>query len=178
MRAAKGTKKREDELIHTDIVERWKGLDLRLLPIDVIDMKIMSELLENARMSNSDIAKELALSEATVRRRIKNLVEKRIIRGFSIFIDYKLIENTVKAYIHIKVQSDLIDKVVKKVASHKRVVALYRVTGSYDLLCVSLFVGMSELQEFIDSFLKTEGVKEIETQIIMTAYKGVPWTGY
>ncbi|MCK5600574.1 Lrp/AsnC ligand binding domain-containing protein, partial [Candidatus Pacearchaeota archaeon] len=53
-----------------------------------------------------------------------------------------------------------------------------RVTGPYDLMCVSLFVGMPELQEFIDSFLKMEGVREIETQIIMTAYKGVPWTGY
>jgi DNA-binding Lrp family transcriptional regulator len=178
MRAAREIRKREEELTHTDVVERWKGLDLRLLPIDVIDMKIMSKLLENARMSNSDIAKDLGLSEATVRRRIKNLVEKRIIRGFSIYIDYKLIENTVKAYVHIKAQSDLIEKVIKKIGTHKRVVALYRVTGTYDLLCVALFVGMSELQEFIDNFLKMDGVREVETQIIMTAYKGVPWTGY
>ena len=171
-------KKTMEEFGQTDILERWSGLDLRLLPIDEIDIRIMSRLLVNARMSNSDIAKDLKLSEATVRRRIKNLVEKNIIRGFSVFIDYRLIENTVKAYIHIKVQSDLIDKVLKKIGQHKRVIALYRVTGPYDLMCVSLFVGMPELQEFIDSFLKMEGVREIETQIIMTAYKGVPWTGY
>lgn len=163
---------------YTDILDRWQALDLRLLPIDDIDIRIMSELLENARRSNSDIAKDLDLSEATVRRRIKNLVDKGIIRGFSIFIDYRLIENTVKAYIHIKAQSDLIDKLVKKIGAHKRVIALYRVTGMYDLLCVSLFVGMPELQDFIDNYLKMEGVREIDTQIIMTAYKGVPWTGY
>jgi Lrp/AsnC family transcriptional regulator for asnA, asnC and gidA len=178
MKAAKVIKKENGDIIHTDIMERWKGLDLRLLPIDEIDIRIMSKLMENARMSNSEIAKDLKMSEATVRRRIKNLVEKRIVRGFSIFIDYRLIENTVKAYIHIKVQSDMIDKVLRKIGNHKRVVALYRVTGHYDLMLVTLFVGMSELQEFIDSFLKTEGVKEVETQIIMTAYKGVPWTGY
>ncbi len=178
MKGAKDARRPEGRITHTDIIDRWRGLDLRLLPIDDIDIRIMSKLLENARMSNSDIAKGLKLSEATVRRRIKNLVEKRIIRGFSIFIDYRLIENTVKSYIHIKVQSDMIDKVTKKIGRHKRVVALYRVTGPYDLMCVTLFVGMSELQEFIDSFLKTEGVREIETQIIMTAYKGVPWTGY
>jgi Lrp/AsnC family transcriptional regulator for asnA, asnC and gidA len=163
---------------YTDITDRWQALDLRLLPIDDIDIKIMSKLLENARRSNSDIAKDLNLSEATVRRRIKNLADKGIIRGFSIYIDYRLIENTVKAYIHIKVQSDLIDKIIKKIGVHKRVIALYRVTGMYDLLCVSLFVGMPELQDFIDNYLKMEGVREIETQIIMTAYKGVPWTGY
>lgn len=178
MKTAKNVRKFEEELIHTDIQERWKGLDLRLLPIDEIDIKIMSKLLENARMSNSDIAKGLNLSEATVRRRIKNLVEKGILRGFSVYIDYRLIENTVKSYVHIKAQSDMVDKLIKKIGNHKRVVALYRVTGHYDLLCVTLFVGMSELQEFIDTFLKMDGVKEVETQIIMTAYKGVPWTGF
>jgi len=178
MKTVKNIRKFEEELTHTDIQDRWKGLDLRLLPIDEIDIRIMSKLLENARMSNSDIAKGLNLSEATVRRRIKNLVEKGILRGFSVYIDYRLIENTVKAYVHIKAQSDMVDKLIKKIGSHKRVVALYRVTGPYDLLCVTLFVGMSELQEFIDSFLKMDGVKEVETQIIMTAYKGVPWTGF
>jgi Lrp/AsnC family transcriptional regulator for asnA, asnC and gidA len=171
-------KKNQIEVMYTDILDRWQALDLRLLPIDDVDIKIMSKLLENARRSNSDIAKDLNLSEATVRRRIKNLVDKGIIRGFSIFIDYRLIENTVKAYVHIKVQSDVIDKIIKKISQHKRVIALYRVTGSYDLLCVALFVGMPELQDFMDSYLKMDGVREVETQIIMTAYKGVPWTGY
>ena len=178
MATIKQTKKPEDNPAYTDIEDRWRGLDLRLLPIDDIDIRIMSKLLENARRSNSNIAEDLDLSEATVRRRIKNLVDKGIVKGFSAYIDYRLIENTVKAYIHIKVQSDLIDKVVKRIGEHRRVIALYRVTGEYDVLCVTLFVGMTELQEFIDSYLKMEGVREIQTQIIMTAYKGVPWTGY
>ena len=178
MSGTKESRKLEEEIGSTNIIERWKGLDLRLLPIDDTDIRIMSKLLENARMSNSDIASGLNLSEATVRRRIGNLVDKGIIKGFSIYIDYRLIENTVKAYVHIKAQSDMIDKVTKKIALHKRIVALYRVTGAYDLLAVALFVGMPELQEFIDVFLKMEGVRELDTQIVMTAYKGVPWTGY
>jgi DNA-binding Lrp family transcriptional regulator len=36
---------------------------------------------------------------------------------------------------------------------------------------------MDELKEFIDSFLKMDGVKETQTQIVMSALKGVPWTG-
>lgn len=160
-----------------ELAERWKGLELRLLPIDKIDIYILCMLRENARMSNSEIAKRLNLTEATVRRRIKNLIEKKIITGFSTYIDYRLIESTVKAYIHIKIQNPLLDEVVDKVKNHKRVVALYRVTGEYDLLCVTLFISMNELQEFIDNFLKMEGVIEVKTQIVMNAHKGVPWTG-
>lgn len=160
-----------------ELAERWKGLELRLLPIDKIDIYILCMLRENARMSNSEIAKRLFLTEATVRRRIKNLIDKKIITGFSTYIDYKLIENSVKAYIHLKVQNPLLDEVVDKVRKHKRVVALYRVTGEYDLLCITLFISMNELQEFLDAYLKIEGIIEVKTQIVMSAHKGVPWTG-
>jgi DNA-binding Lrp family transcriptional regulator len=160
-----------------DIFERWKGLDLKLLPIDSTDIRILCELLDNARMSNSEIAQKLSITEATVRRRIKNLVEKGIIMKFSIHINYKLVENTVKAYIQVKAVTEKLDEVVAKIVDHNRVIAVYRVTGEYDLLVVTLFVGMTELQEFIDSYLKIEGVKETQTQIVMSALKGVPWTG-
>ena len=160
-----------------EIYERWKGLDLKMLPIDRTDIRILCELRDNARMSNSEIAKKLNVTEATVRRRIKNLIEKGIILRFSIHIDYRLIENTVKAYIHVKTVTDKLDKVVQHLTNHNRVVAVYRVTGEYDLLVVALFVGMTELQEFIDTFLKMDGIKETDTQIVMSAHKGVPWTG-
>lgn len=160
-----------------DLDERWGALELRLLPIDKIDIKILCVLLQNARKSNTEIAEDLNLVEATVRRRIKNLVEKGIIQGFSIYLNYRLIENTVKAYINLKVDSGALGKVVSKIKNHRRVVALYRVTGASDLLCVTLFVNMAELQDFIDNFLKIKGIKDIETQIVMSAHKGVPWTG-
>jgi len=160
-----------------ELYERWKSLDLKMLPIDRTDIKILCELRENARMSNSEIAKKLNVTEATVRRRIKNLIEKGIIMRFSIHIDYRLIENTVKAYVHIKTVTDKLDQVVQHLIDHDRVVAVYRVTGEYDILVVALFVGMAELQEFIDSFLKMDGIKETDTQIVMSAHKGVPWTG-
>src|SRR5512136_1188166 len=96
-----------------ELYERWKGLDLKMLPIDRTDIRILCELRDNARMSNSEIAKKLNVTEATVRRRIKNLIEKGIIMRFSIHIDYRLIENTVKAYVHVKTVTDKLDKVVQ-----------------------------------------------------------------
>lgn len=167
----------ENDPFPCDIFERWKGLDLKLLPIDTMDIRILSELLDQARISNSEIAQRLNITEATIRRRIKNLVEKGIIMKFSIHINYRLIENTVKAYIQVKAATDCLDEVVAKIVDHNRVIAVYRVTGEYDLLLVTLFVGMAELQEFIDKYLKIDGVKETQTQIVMSALKGVPWTG-
>ena len=157
--------------------ERWKGLDMKLLPLDDIDVKILEKLRENARTSNIGIARELNISEATVRRRIMSMESKGIIKGYSAYIDYQLIENPVKAYVHISVSGTHRDDIVKRVCEHSRAVAVYRGTGDHEILCVMLFVDMPELQDFLDSYLDVDGIRDVRAQIVMSPYKGVPWTG-
>ena len=156
--------------------ERWKGLDMKLLPLDAVDVKILERLRENARASNIEIAKTLKISEATVRRRIMNLEKKGIIKGYSVYIDYQLIENPVKAYVHISVSATHRDDVVNKIVEHDRAVAVYRVTGDHEILSVMLFVDMPELQNFLDTYLDLDGIRDVHAQIVMSPYKGVPWT--
>ncbi len=160
-----------------DLAKRWEGLDLDLLPIDSLDVSILCILRENSRATNAEIARMLETSEATIRRRIKGMIDKGIIEGFSTFINYSLIENPVKAYIHLKVRTEEMESVIKSIKSHDMLLALYRVTGEYDLLCVALFSSMNGLHEFLDYFLGIDGIIETNTQIVMKAHKGVPWTG-
>jgi len=160
-----------------DLARRWEGLDLDLLPIDSTDVRILCILRDNSRISNAEIARMLETSEATVRRRIKDMIEKGIIAGFSAYINYSLIENPVKAYIHLKCKTEKMNDIIEHISDHEMLVALYRVTGEYNLLCVTLFSSLTGLHEFIDYFLGMEGVIETNTQIVMKAHKGVPWTG-
>lgn len=160
-----------------DLARRWAGLDLDLLPIDSLDVDILCMLRDNSRVSNAEIARQLGTSEATIRRRIKDMIDKGIIAGFSTYINYALIENPVKAYIHLKVRTETMESVCEKIKVHDMLLALYRVTGEYDLLCVALFSSMNSLHEFIDNFLEIDGIIETNTQIVMKAHIGVPWTG-
>ncbi|MFQ5909820.1 MAG: Lrp/AsnC family transcriptional regulator, partial [Thermoplasmata archaeon] len=162
---------------YVQLGERWKGLDMRLLPLDDVDVRILEKLRENARTSNIEVARALSISEATVRRRIMNLEKKGIIKGYSVYIDYQLIENPVKAYVHISVPGGQRNEVVEKICNHDRAIAVYRVTGEHEILCVMLFVNMPELQDFLDSYLDMDGVRNVRAQIVMSPYKGVPWTG-
>ena len=160
-----------------ELAKRWEGLDLDLLPIDSLDVSILCILRDNSRASNAEVARLLDTSEATIRRRIKGMVDKGIIAGFSTFINYALIENPVKAYIHLKIRTETMESVIEKIKSHEMLLALYRVTGEYDILCVTLFSSMNGLHEFLDYFLGIDGIIETNTQIVMKAHKGVPWTG-
>jgi Lrp/AsnC family transcriptional regulator for asnA, asnC and gidA len=160
-----------------ELARRWEGLDLDLLPIDKLDVSILCALRDNSRASNAEISRMLNTSEATIRRRIKDMMDKGIIAGFSTYINYALIENPVKTYIHLKVRTEKMESVIETLKSHDMMLALYRVTGEYDLLCVTLFSSMNGLHEFLDNFLGIDGIMETNTQIVMKAHKGVPWTG-
>ncbi len=169
--------KSQDVLVNHDLIKRWEGLDLDLLPIDTLDVKILCILRDNSRTSNAEIARILKTSEATIRRRIKGMLDKGIIAGFSTYINYSLVENPVKAYIHLKVRIEVMKRVVDELSKHDMLLALYRVTGEFDLLCVTLFSSIAGLHEFLDYFLSIDGIIESNTQIVMKAHKGVPWTG-
>ncbi len=160
-----------------DLAERWSHINPALLPLDEIDLAILCYLRNDSRTPNIEIAKALNISEATVRRRIKELQERKIILGFSVLVNIPAVENSIKAYTYIKVEPDKIENVAESIAKNSRIISLYRVVGEYDLLAEGLFLSMKELQEFIDTDLKREGIKQQVTHVVAKGYKSNPWIG-
>jgi len=57
--------------------------------LNLRDYKILSELDKNAKASFNEIGRKLRLSPSVVERRVKNLINKGIIRNFKTVINYK-----------------------------------------------------------------------------------------
>jgi Lrp/AsnC family transcriptional regulator for asnA, asnC and gidA len=58
--------------------------------IDDLDKKVVGILQENARLTHGELARQLGVSEATVRRRIEKLLEKDVIRIRAVADPFKL----------------------------------------------------------------------------------------
>lgn len=58
-------------------------MDLARLAVDQLDEKILQILREDARVSNSEIARRVGLTEGAVRRRIQNLRSQGVILAFT-----------------------------------------------------------------------------------------------
>lgn len=160
-----------------------KKLDLEVLnsniefSIDDFDWKLINILVNNGRMSNIEIAEKLNTSETTVRRRIDNLLNKGIIRGFSALLDYKKLGNTLKANIHLKVKSSAIDKVAAFLLKTKNSCGVYRVIGRHNLYTEIIFGNIQLFQSYIDQLSEIEDIEEIEYLIVTHAFKHCPWSG-
>lgn len=150
------------------------GFDLETFSIDELDRMILGLLLENSRMSNTDIAKAVGVNESTVRRRIESLVSKGIIRGFTISLHNPDMVSGVRAYIYIKVDTLAMDDVVQSLCESKNSLSVYRIVGAYDVVCEMVFNNMNELHRFYDNLFKRSAVQDIMAHIVVNCYKELP----
>ena len=132
---------------------------------DKIDEKIINFLKEDSRESFVDIGKKLKLSESAVRRRVKNLVDNKTIKRFTVEIGE---ENATSAIVLISVDSATdTAKVSEKLAKLEGVKTVYEITGQYDITTIISATNISEINNSIDALRKIPGVIDTNTVIIL-----------
>jgi Lrp/AsnC family transcriptional regulator for asnA, asnC and gidA len=145
--------------------------------IDVVDMRIIKCLIENARATYRSIAEEVGVSEATVKNRIDRLMEGGIIKRFTVILDYYKLGRAIKAFIGLKVQPARLQDVVEHIRKNPDVHVLYRTSGDVDLLFEVIFKKMEDLNEFLERELRLKGILGTVVTIVIGPYKRCPWTG-
>jgi Lrp/AsnC family transcriptional regulator for asnA, asnC and gidA len=134
--------------------------------LDVIDIKILELLKKNSRKSFNDISNQVKKTEATVRRRVKKLVDDGTIKKFT--IDYK-IDTKQKIYATIKIEPNFkeIKRILKDLIGIEEVSNIWRLSGDCGLL---LKVDIDSIEKFNplieEKISQINGVKIIETCFI------------
>ena len=132
---------------------------------DKIDEKIIDYLRNDSRESFVDIGKKLKLSESAVRRRVKNLVDNKIIQKFTIEVGEA---NTTSAIVLISVESSMdTSKVSSKLTKLQGVKTVYEITGQYDITVIIRAPNITEINSCIDALRKIPGVSDTNTVIIL-----------
>jgi len=145
--------------------------------MDILDLKIVRILTEDARSTYKYIAEQAGVSEATVKNRIDKLQEEGIIKKFTIIMDYHKLGRAIKAFIGLKVQPAKISEIVKVIEKNPDVHVLYRTSGDVDLLIEVIFEQMEDLNSFLERELALEGILGTVVTIVIGPYKRCPWTG-
>ena len=147
------------------------------MSIDRLDLRIIRSLSQNSRKPYSTIARELEVSDGTVRKRVNRLVEDGIIRQFNLLLDYHRIGRIVKAFIGIRVIANKLMNVVGHLEGNPDVQVLYRTTGNVDLFVEVIFKDMEELKQFLEQELSIDGISYTEVTVVIGPYKRCPCTG-
>lgn len=139
--------------------------------IDDTDRRIIELLQEDARQSNASIARVIGVSEATIRRRIKLMVDDGSLNIRAVPNPSSFGLNT-SAIIGIDVQPDALEAVASGLTMSEEVIFVGVSTGRYDLIINVLVGTLEELREFLEEVLtKLHGVRKTETLVLLDVKK-------
>lgn len=139
------------------------------MKMDKTNLEIIKQL-RDGRKSFKTIAKELSISENTVRTRVSKLTEEGILE-ISGLVDPESLPGHGTVIVGVKLQSmDLIKK-GEEFSKLRGVVSVSVVTGRFDLiLMVLLKDGFGLLEFYTDEVAKVKGVQSVETFVIYKSY--------
>ena len=139
--------------------------------INQVDCNIISLLQKDGRLSNTAIAKELGISEATVRARLNRLLNEDFIQIVAVSNPIKL-GFEITGIISITVDSRRLYGVTKELKQLVPVWYVVKTTGSTDIYTEFVLKSMDELNHLIYKKInKIDGVLRTETSIILEFIK-------
>ncbi|MEM2876179.1 MAG: Lrp/AsnC family transcriptional regulator [Candidatus Bathyarchaeia archaeon] len=142
-----------------------------LTSIDEVDRKILEKLLVNSRESYRKIAEEIGVSEATVFFRVKKLVERGVIKGFTVELSPEHVGKGLTAFILIKAEPQKYIQALETVKGIEDIYEVFDVTGNYYAIAKVRTSDREKLAEIIDQVSMVDGISSTETLIVLRKIK-------
>ncbi len=134
--------------------------------LDKIDLSIMQILNKDARISSSEIARQVRIPERTVYHRIRRLLEGNYIKTVAV-INPKAFGYTLAVDIFCEIELGLINQAAEALLSMPEVSYIAISTGDQDISIQALFKGIEEMQAFITHKLhQVPGMRRTRTVLI------------
>lgn len=132
------------------------------------DLKLISLLKENARLSVSELARQLHVSRTAAQARLEKLENNGVITGYSLSLGNEFMEKQVKALVMIKSPPRTrlhLETQLKKIIS---LTALHSISGTFDLAAVLTAQSVGELDKMIDEIGQIDGVTDTMSSVILS----------
>lgn len=138
------------------------------------DVKILRELIADARLSFREIARRTKLSVVTVAARIRELEKQGVIQGYTAILNPQKLGYDLVAIIELVISRGKLLDVQREIAKNPNVYGVYDVTGTSDAIVIARFKNREELSKFVKSLLSTEYVERTITHVALGTAKEDP----
>jgi DNA-binding Lrp family transcriptional regulator len=141
------------------------------MQLDRLDLRILSQLQKNGRMTNVDLAEAVGLSASPCLNRVKRLEQAGFISGYSAQICMEKIGDILTVFTEITLsdhhREDFIrfEKAVKEL---DEVIECHLVSGGYDYLLKVVARGVNHYQELMEGLLERNvGIEKYFSYIVI-----------
>ncbi|NUW39550.1 Lrp/AsnC family transcriptional regulator [Nonomuraea rhodomycinica] len=139
--------------------------------VDATDHRLLRLLREDGRRTFSEMATEVGLSVAAVKRRVDRLREIGVITGFAVQIDYAKLGWGIEAFTELRYPGTTpVSEIVRTATDAPEVQAVYTIAGDPDALIQIRVRDLGHLQQVIDRLRRAGDVTGTKTLLVLGSW--------
>lgn len=151
------------------------------MKIDRFDARIVAELQKDGRRSVVSLAEQIGLSGTPCARRIRQLEETGVIRGYTAIVDPARVGLKVSAFVQLRLAPHAdghIARLQEALSGMDEVVSCCAITGEYDFVLQVVATDLDALSTLVlEKLPKIPGVRDVHSNVVLATIKrsrGVP----
>jgi Lrp/AsnC family transcriptional regulator, leucine-responsive regulatory protein len=141
------------------------------MPLDAIDLRILSELQQDGSLTNVELARRVHLSPSPCLVRVKALEAAGVIQRYVALADPKKVGLGLNVFISISLKEQAKDRLAefeRRIAEHEEVMECYLMTGDSDYLIRVAVRDIAELERFIlEQLTPIPGIEKIRSSFAL-----------
>ncbi|WP_055586407.1 Lrp/AsnC family transcriptional regulator [Peterkaempfera griseoplana] len=137
-----------------------------------LDRQIVQLLVQDGRMSYTDLGKATGLSTSAVHQRVRRLEQRGVIRGYAAVVDPEAVDLPLTAFISVKpFDPSAPDDVPERLAGVEEIEACHSVAGDENYILKVRVAGPGDLERLLARIRTEAGVSTRTTVVLSTPYE-------
>jgi Lrp/AsnC family transcriptional regulator, leucine-responsive regulatory protein len=145
------------------------------MTLDAIDLELLSQLQQDARIANAELARRINLSPPAVFARMKRLEAEGYIRSYVAILDREQLGYDMLCFVNITLQMHTKEQVQRfrdAIQQIPEVLECHHVTGEFDYLLKVVARNRKDLEYLVmEKLTPLPGVARIHTSLVFTEVK-------
>lgn len=142
---------------------------------DYVDQKILRELQRDGRISNTELAERINLSQTATVERVKRLTKQGVIIGYKAILSPEKLGRSLMVFIEVKLERttpEVFEVFAQAALKSDEIMECHMVAGGFDYLLKVRLPDMGAYRSFLnDTILGLPGVRETHTYTVMEEVK-------
>ncbi|MEY3561855.1 MAG: hypothetical protein RL068_1007 [Actinomycetota bacterium] len=146
--------------------------------LDQLDRQILSELAENGRISNAELAQKVGIAPSTCLVRVRQLVHAGVITSFKAEIAPEALGLQLQALISVTLRAGAranLSEFMKQMRNHPQVIQVFFLGGTEDFIVHVAVKNSDEVREFVlEQLSNNASVANTRTNIVFDHFHSGP----
>ena len=140
--------------------------------LDDVDLQIMYILAKDSSTAFVEIAKQIGISDATVHLRVRKLIDKGIIRRFTLSLNNDLLGYDHLVFAGINIKSGFADQVTEELSNIEEILEIHEMHNTFDLFLKIRAKDLNNIRDIVENKIrKLPYILETELMTVLKSSK-------